>query len=240
MTTLFISDLHLDAERPEITALFLRFLAEEASRADALYILGDLFEAWIGDDDDAALPDTVAQALRSVSDQGVPIGFVRGNRDFLLRQRYADRAGFRVLPDPCVATLYDEAVLLLHGDLLCSDDTQYLAVRRQVRDPAWQDALLSRSLAERRAFAQQARSASGARQAAMSLEIGDATQSAVDAAFEQYGVRRMVHGHTHRPAVHDTLLRGLARQRIVLGDWYEQGSVLRWRRSGDIELSKLG
>lgn len=239
MTTLFISDLHLDATRPEITALFLRFLEDEARSADALYILGDLFEAWIGDDDDSALPADVAAGLRGVADRGTPVRFIRGNRDFLLRRGYASRAGFDILPDPAIVTLYGEPVLLLHGDLLCSDDTHYLTVRRQVRDPAWQDALLARSLAERRAFAEQARGASSARQASMSLDIGDATQDAVDAMFRQYGVRRMVHGHTHRPAIHETQLDGQAQQRIVLGDWYEQGSVLRWQPSGDVTLSQL-
>lgn len=239
MRTLFISDLHLDAERPEITALFLRFLAEEAAQSDALYILGDLFEAWIGDDDDAALATQVATGLHRVVDGGVTVAFIRGNRDFLLGRQYAARAGFSILPDPCVVTLYDEPVLLLHGDLLCSDDTAYLAVRRQVRDPAWQDALLKRSIAERRAFAQQARGASAAKQASMSLDIGDATQDAVDAMFRQVGLRRMVHGHTHRPAVHDTLVDHTPRQRIVLGDWYEQGSVLRWECTGATTLSRL-
>lgn len=239
MRTLFISDLHLDAERPEITALFLRFLADEAAQADALYILGDLFEAWIGDDDDAVLATEVAAGLRRIADGGVPIAFIRGNRDFLLGRSYAARAGFSLLPDPCVVTLYDEPVLLLHGDLLCTDDTAYLAVRRQVRDPGWQEALLHRSLAERRTFAQQARGASAAKQASMSLDIGDATQDAVDAMFRQFGVRRMVHGHTHRPAVHESLVDHAPRQRIVLGDWYEQGSVLRWERTGEIALSRL-
>lgn len=240
MRTLFISDLHLDAERPEITALFVWFLADQAAQADALYILGDLFEAWIGDDDDAALATQVAAGLRRVAEGGVPVAFIRGNRDFLLGRSYAARAGVSILPDPCVVTLYEEPVLLLHGDLLCSDDTAYLAVRRQVREPAWQDALLRRTLAERRAFAQQARGASAATQAAMSLDIGDATQHAVDAMFRQFGVRRMVHGHTHRPAVHDTLIDRVSHQRVVLGDWYEQGSVLRWERTGEIALSQLG
>ncbi|MBB5207322.1 UDP-2,3-diacylglucosamine diphosphatase [Chiayiivirga flava] len=240
MTTLFISDLHLDADRPDITALFVDFLAHEAAHVDALFVLGDLFEVWIGDDDDAPLAREVARSLRTVAAHGVPVSFIRGNRDFLLGRDYAEQAGFALLPDPCVVSLYGEAVLLLHGDLLCTDDTDYLAVRRQVRDPAWQHALLARSLAERRAFALQARSTSASRQASMALETGDATQTAVDDAFRRFGARRMVHGHTHRPAVHDTTLDGMPRQRIVLGDWYEQGSVLRWERSGEVALSRLG
>lgn len=239
MSTLFISDLHLDVERPQITALFLRFLEQEASSADGLYVLGDLFEAWVGDDDDAALARTVAEHLKHLADRGVPVRFIRGNRDFLLGHTYAKQAGFEILPDPCVVHLYDEPVLLLHGDLLCADDTGYLAMRRQVRDPAWQQALLNRSLDERRAFARQARVASASHQSAMALDIGDATTGAVEDTFRRFGVRRMIHGHTHRPAVHEVPLDGALHQRIVLGDWYEQGSVLRWRANASFELSAM-
>jgi UDP-2,3-diacylglucosamine hydrolase len=239
MSTLFVSDLHLDAARPHITSLFLRFLDEEARHADALFILGDLFEAWIGDDDDATLAQAVADGLKRLATRRVNIRFIRGNRDFLLGPAYALRAGFEILPDPCVVQLYGEPVLLLHGDLLCTADTGYLAVRRQVRDPAWQQALLTRSLEERRVFAHQARGASATHQNAMSLDIGDATEPAVEDAFRRYGLHRMVHGHTHRPAVHDVLIDGAMHQRIVLGDWYAQGSVLRWHRDGSVALSVL-
>ena len=240
VTTLFISDLHLDPARPYITALFLTFLQDEASRADALYILGDLFEAWIGDDDDAELAREVASHLSALVRSGVPVYFIRGNRDFLLGQAYAHRAGFNILPDPCVVSLYGTPVLLLHGDLLCTNDTGYLAVRRQVRDPAWQQAILAQSLEARRAFARQAREASASHQGAMALEIGDVAADAVHATFRQYGVARMIHGHTHRPAIHDVLVDGSVRQRIVLGDWYEQGSVLGWNADGRFSLSSLG
>lgn len=239
MSTLFISDLHLDAARPHITALFLNFLRREARRSDGLYILGDLFEAWIGDDDDSVLAHTVAEELKRLADDHVPVRFIRGNRDFLLGHAYAKQAGIEILPDPCVVHLYGEPVLLLHGDLLCTDDTAYLAVRRQVRDPGWQQALLARSLDERRAFAHQARSASASHQSAMALEIGDATADAVEDAFRRFGVRRMIHGHTHRPAVHDVALDGALHQRIVLGDWYTQGSVLRWNPDASFALSAL-
>jgi UDP-2,3-diacylglucosamine hydrolase len=239
VTTLFVSDLHLDPEREAITNLFLRFLREEAGGASALYILGDLFEAWVGDDDDGDLAVRVGAALRQVRDAGVPIRFIRGNRDFLLHQDYAERAGVSLLPDPCVITLGGEATLLLHGDLLCTDDTAYLAFRRQVRDLTWQQDFLSQPLAARQAFAQQARSASQARQRGMSLEIGDATQRAVEEMFRLYGVRRMIHGHTHRPALHAIDVDGRACQRIVLGDWYEQGSVLRLDADGRYTLTTL-
>ncbi len=240
MRALFVSDLHLDPTRPHITDLFLRFLQEEAVRAPALFILGDLFEAWIGDDDDAPLATAVADGLKVVADSGTYIGFIRGNRDFLLGHEYAARAGFEILPDPSVITLGDESILLLHGDLLCWDDAGYQAVRRQVRDPAWQQALLARSLTERRAFAESARASSAAHQDAMSsLETGDATTPAVEDYFRRYGVRRMIHGHTHRPAIHELVVDGIARERIVLGDWYDHGSVLRLYEDGRIDLAGL-
>lgn len=239
MTTLFISDLHLDSERPAITALFLRFLESDACHADTLYILGDLFEAWVGDDDDGDLAAQVAAGLRKVSDAGVPIGFIRGNRDFLLGQDYAERAGMTLLPDPCVVALQGQPTLLLHGDVLCTDDEAYLAFRRQVRDPSWQQTFLAQSLPQRQTFARQARAASQARQQAMPLDIGDATASAVEEMLRLYGVDRMVHGHTHRPKVHDLHIEGRAHQRIVLGDWYEQGSVLRLQPDGRYELRSM-
>lgn len=237
---LFVSDLHLDPARPHITELFLRFLRDEAIHSSALYIPGDLFEAWIGDDDDDPLAATVANGLKAVAEAGTYVGFIRGNRDFLIGHAYAARAGFEILPDPCVVLLQGEPTLLLHGDLLCWDDTAYLATRRKVRAPAWQQALLARPLVERRAFAQAARASSTAHQKAMeTLETGDAAARAVEDYFRRYGVRRMIHGHTHRPAVHELVVDGIARQRIVLGDWYEQGSVLRAHADGRIELAGL-
>ncbi|MEE7566893.1 UDP-2,3-diacylglucosamine diphosphatase, partial [Xanthomonas sp. Kuri4-3] len=164
MTTLFISDLHLDPARPAITELFLRFLQDEARTAKALYILGDLFEAWIGDDTPSAAADAVAAALHALADAGVPVYFMPGNRDFLVGADYARRAGFRILPDPCVIDLYGRPTLLMHGDLLCTDDTAYQAFRAQTRDPAFQAQFLSQPLAARVAFAQQARAASQTRQ----------------------------------------------------------------------------
>lgn len=234
MATLFISDLHLDAERPDITALFIRFLHEEARRADALYILGDLFEAWVGDDDPSETGTRVAAALRGVADAGVPVYFIRGNRDFLVGADYADRAGFRLLPDPAVVMLYGKPVLLMHGDLLCTDDAAYQAFRAQTRAPAWQAQFLSQPLPARLAFAAQARAASQARQSEMKGSdrmqfeaVTDVTPRAVVDAFARYGVDTLIHGHTHRPAMHGLDVNGRDCRRIVLGDWYEQGSVLR-------------
>jgi UDP-2,3-diacylglucosamine hydrolase len=229
MTTLFISDLHLDPERPQITELFGRFVDEEARGADALYILGDLFEAWVGDDDPSEAGAFVASKLRALRDAGVPVRFIRGNRDFLLGDEYARRAGMEILPDPAVVPLYGQPVLLMHGDLLCSDDTAYQAFRAQTRDPRWQAQFLAQPLPARLAFAQQARAASKAHQSGLQSQgametITDATPATIADTFARYGVDRIIHGHTHRPKVHEGDGGGT---RIVLGDWYEQGSVLR-------------
>ena len=226
MSTLFISDLHLDESRPHIVDAFEHLLAGEARAADALYILGDLFESWIGDDDDAALPARVAQALRRRRDHGVSIHFMHGNRDFLLGADYAARAGLTLLADPSVIELAGERTLLMHGDTLCTDDVDYQRFRARVRDPQWQRAFLARPLAERRAFAAQARGESSRQTAMKAADIMDVNPLAVAATMRAHGVRRLIHGHTHRPATHRFLLDGQPAERIVLGDWYEQASVL--------------
>ncbi|MBW8809746.1 MAG: UDP-2,3-diacylglucosamine diphosphatase [Lysobacter sp.] len=237
MTTLFISDLHLDAERPQITELFGRFVRGEARQADALYILGDLFEAWVGDDDPSDTGAFVASELKALGDAGVPVFFIRGNRDFLLGADYATRAGMRLLPDPSVIVLYGQPVLIGHGDLLCTDDVAYQQFRAQTRHPAWQAQFLAQPLAARLAFAQQARAASKAHQAGLKDDgrmetITDVAPDTVAETFARYGIDTIIHGHTHRPAVHTLDVGGRSRTRIVLGDWYEQGSVLRVDRDG--------
>ena len=236
MSTLFISDLHLDDSRPEITRLFLDFLKHDALQAEALYILGDFFEAWVGDDDDSELGKIVTQALRVLSDQDVPIFFMRGNRDFLIGRDFAKRAGLQILPDPCVLELYGQPTLLMHGDLLCSDDTAYQAFRSQVRSDAWQAQFLSQALPARQAYAAQARAASKQHQSGLMNEqqenIMDVTQITVQALMKRYGVSRLIHGHTHRPAIHQFHNEEMTSQRIVLGDWYSQGSVLRVSADG--------
>ena len=234
MTTLFVSDLHLHSSRPAISALFLEFLKDEAAHAEALYILGVLFEAWLGDDADDSLAQAVRGALSHLRGTGVPVYVMRGNRDFLFGPKVAADTGVRLLPDPCVIRLYGQPTLLMHGDLLCSDDRDDLAFRAQVRDPAWQADFLARPLAQRAEYAGRARAASCERQAGLVVQgeletITDASATTVEATMARYGVRRMIHGHTHRPAIHD---EGNGRSRIVLGDWYEQGSVLRVDRDG--------
>lgn len=239
MTTLFISDLHLDAERPAVTELFGAFMQKEGTKADALYILGDLFEAWVGDDDPSDTGAYVAARIREVADAGVPVFFIRGNRDFLLGDAFARRAGMRILPDPAVVMLYGKPTLLMHGDLLCTGDTAYQAFRAQTRNPAWQAQFLSQPLAARLAFAAQARAASAAHQGGMKQNdktqfetLTDVAPATVDATFAQFSIDTMIHGHTHRPAIHDLKVGDHACRRIVLGDWYEQGSVLRVEPDG--------
>lgn len=239
MATLFIADLHLDPSRPQITDLFERYLAgEEVRHADALYILGDLVEAWIGDDDDAALPARIAAATRAVRDAGAPVYFMVGNRDFLLGQAFAARAGLTLLDDGAVHDIHGRRTLLMHGDVLCTDDVAYQAVRKQVRTPEWQAQILAMPLQARRAFAAKAREDSKAHTGSTMESIMDVNADAVAEAMRKAGVTRLIHGHTHRPAVHDFQLDGAPTQRIVLGDWYEQGSVLRVDANG-VELRGL-
>lgn len=233
MTVLFISDLHLEPTRPAITRLFLEFLAGRARQAAALYILGDLFDTWIGDDDEAEPGPTVAAALRRLTDQGVPVSFLPGNRDFLLGARFAAASGLHLLPDSVVIDLAGQPVLLLHGDTLCTDDADYQALRAQVRNPAWQAWVLALPLAERRLLAGQLRE--GSRQALQTkaAAITDVHPDAVAAALRAHDVTHMIHGHTHRPAIHDWLLDARPARRAVLGDWGDhQGSVLTCDAAG--------
>jgi UDP-2,3-diacylglucosamine hydrolase len=237
-TVLFVSDLHLDSARPAITELFLTFLRGEARSAAALYILGDLFEAWIGDDDPDPHHARVMDAMRELADSGVPGFFMHGNRDFLVGPAFAERTGFSLLDDPALIELDGEPTLLMHGDTLCTDDHEYQAFRQQVRNPDWQAAFLAQPVEKRRAFAAEARRQSREAQTGKADAIMDVNAQAVAQAFRDHNVRRLIHGHTHRPAVHAVNVDGLDAQRIVLGDWYEQGSVLRCR-GGECRLEVL-
>ncbi len=230
MTTLFISDLHLDQSRPQITRLFVDFVHNEAVHAQALYILGDLFEAWIGDDAADATAGQVAAALETLHDRGVPCFYIHGNRDFLLGDAYARRARMTLLPDPSVIEIEGERILLMHGDALCTDDAPYQAFRAQSRVAKWQRDFLARPIAEREAFAVQARAESRRYTRSVEDAITDVNARAVSAAFTRADVRRLVHGHTHRPRRNSLEVDGTTAERIVLGDWYEQGSVLRLER----------
>jgi UDP-2,3-diacylglucosamine hydrolase len=227
VATLFISDLHLDAARPAATQSFIEFLRGEAREAQALYILGDLFEYWLGDDAPTPAGLAVAPELTALSASGVPCHFMHGNRDFLLGEGFAQQCGMSLLGEELVVDLYGRPTVLLHGDTLCTDDVVYQQVRAMVREPVWQADLLAKTPAERARFAMEARTASAEHQASAAMDIMDVNQGAVREAFERTGVRHMIHGHTHRPAVHEVPLGNVTGERIVLGDWYEQGSVLR-------------
>lgn len=231
MATFFISDLHLDPTTPEIGQQFLSFLSDAGRAAQALYILGDLFEVWIGDDDDDPYNAAIVAAIRDYS-ESVPTFFMRGNRDFLVGDKFASRTGVTVLEDPVVVSLYGQPVLLSHGDQYCTDDTAYQAFRAQSRDPVWQQQVLSLPLAERRALAESLRQQSQVAMAGKEADIMDVNGNAVNQALVTANVATMLHGHTHRPAVHRFVHNGATRTRIVLGDWYEQASFLRWDSAG--------
>lgn len=223
MATLFISDLHLQGDRTPADDLLRRFLAERAVDAEALYILGDLFEAWLGDD--LVLPEYQAtlDALRTLSDSGVPIYLMHGNRDFLLGEEFCRRTGCTLLPDPFVIDLYGSPTLLMHGDLLCTDDLPYQQMRRQIRDPLWISGFLAKTPEERIAFAQQLRERSREETGQKAEYVMDVNQEMVASYLHDYSVSRMIHGHTHRPATHEM---SDGNQRIVLGAWETEGSVL--------------
>lgn len=224
----FISDLHLCKERPYITRLFERFTEEIAPGADSLYILGDLFEYWIGDDqlDADSLARNVAQQLSRLAAGGTKIFFMHGNRDFLVGERFARDAGLAVLADPTLVDIGGAPVLLMHGDTLCTDDLAYQSFRNQVRSPAWQQAILAKPIAERTALAQTIRSQSDIEKAMKPEAIMDVNIDAVAEIFRRCGYATMVHGHTHRPARHEQVLDGNACVRWVLQDWHDVGGYL--------------
>jgi len=241
VTTLFISDLHLDGTRPDITAQFLGFLEREARNAEALYILGDLFEAWIGDDDPDPDKRRVIQGLRGVTSAGVKTYFIHGNRDFLIGKAFCRETGIELLADGTVIDLYGRRVLLMHGDLLCIDDHAYQRLRRIVRNPIVQFVMRSLTLRQRQKLAERMRAGSKDHIKSMDMaapQIMDVNQDEVRRTLQRFGVDCIIHGHTHRPAVHELQLDGKRAERIVLGDWYEQGSVLRWDARG-FELTRL-
>jgi len=233
MSTLFISDIHLEDSRPEAFEALRAFLTRPAREAEAVYILGDLFEYWIGDDAPPPAARRLARETADLVESGVPCHFMHGNRDFLLGENYAARARLRLLPETHVVSLYGTPTLLLHGDTLCTDDAEYQAFRRQARDPAWQAAILELPVEERLKLAREARDASVRHTGSTAMEIMDVNEQAVRAAFETHGVTHMIHGHTHRPAVHRHVLAdGSQVERIVLADWYGAASYLEVSPAG--------
>lgn len=227
MATLFIADLHLCTEEPAITAGFLRFLAGDARQADALYILGDLFEAWIGDDDPTPLHREIAAAIKAVADAGVPCYFIHGNRDFLLGKRFARESRLILLAQEKVLELYGRRVLIMHGDTLCTDDRGYQAFRAKVHQRWLQTVFLALPLFIRQRIAAKMRAGSKAANSSKSLTIMDVNAHAVVAELEKYQVQWLIHGHTHRPAVHELTANGQPAFRVVLGAWHREGSMVK-------------
>jgi len=238
VSTLFIADIHLGNEHPEISQRFVDFLQQQAVAAEALYILGDLFEVWIGDD--ALQPEHQAaiDALKALTDTGIPVFVMHGNRDFLLGQKFEQMTGCALISDPLMIDLHGTPTLLMHGDSLCTDDTEYMQMRQQLRSPQWQQQFLGASIEQRVQIAHQYRDESRNRSKNKSLEIMDVNPDAVITAMHEHGVTQMIHGHTHRPAVHDIEAAGQTAKRIVLGDWYSQNSSLHCDETG-CRLSNL-
>ncbi|GAA3700834.1 UDP-2,3-diacylglucosamine diphosphatase [Oceanisphaera sediminis] len=225
-TTLFIADLHLSPSRPDITAAFLRFMQEEANQAEALYVLGDLFEFSIGDDEPSALNDEVAAAFKACAEQGTPVYFIHGNRDFMVGRRFARQAGMTLLPEHQVIDLYGEPTLIMHGDTLCIDDAGYQRYRRITRWGWLQWLFLRLPLSRRMRIADGIRGKSAESKENKVMQVMDVNQGEVERQMRRYKVRSLIHGHTHRPAIHQLDINGQSARRIVLGDWYTQGSVL--------------
>ncbi|HTS51773.1 MAG TPA: UDP-2,3-diacylglucosamine diphosphatase [Burkholderiales bacterium] len=235
--TAFISDLHLTRTRPEINRVFFEFLEGPGRAAEALYILGDLFEYWAGDDDlRDPLNARVASALKTLVEAAVPVYLMHGNRDFLMLEGFVHASGVRLLEDPTILNLYGTRTVLLHGDTLCTDDKRYQAFRRRARNRCWQRLFLLQPLWLRRARIERARARSERRKQRMGAEIMDVTPSAVEQSFRDSGCARMIHGHTHRPAHHMHIVDGRRCERWVLADWYRHGQYLRVDREGCLSV----
>lgn len=224
--TLFIADLHLHPKQPNTLALFTAFLKGAARDLEKLYILGDLFEVWLGDDDDEPAYQDIIKQLRRLSEAGTAIKVLQGNRDFLLGQGFSERTGCELLPESSVIDVYGTPTLIMHGDTLCTLDAAYQAFRKQVHNPEWQAQILSQPLAQRRMFAKQARQQSQMHTQSSSETIMDVTPETVINALHRYGVMNLIHGHTHRPAVHEIDILGEPARRWVVGDWQESGAIV--------------
>ena len=238
--TLFISDLHLSPQRPETLALFLRFLQEQAAGAAALYILGDLFDAWIGDDNSTPpVPDLLA-AIRRIGEAGCQLYVMHGNRDFLLGERFTEATGCQLIPDPSVVEIDGQRLLLMHGDLLCTDDLEYQQARRMLRSPEFIDNFLSHSIPERIQLAAEYRQRSGEVVSLKSADIMDVNEETVLGYLQQHNAQHLIHGHTHRPGQHLINAPGLSAQRHVLGDWQADGAELLRLVDGQFEMVRFG
>lgn len=227
MTTLFISDLHLDEHLPQVTQLLEDFVNSEVADAEAVYILGDLFEAWVGDDDDRPVTLSFISILKKATSSGTPVYIMHGNRDFLLGEQFCKLTGITMIDDPTVIQLDGKPVLLMHGDSLCTDDVEHQQSRTLIRGKEWQQAFLAKPLPERIELAKHYRQMSRAHMQDKPDAIMDVNEQAVIDAMRQHGVDELIHGHTHRPAIHILDIDGKPARRIVLGDWHDKGSVLR-------------
>lgn len=232
MVDYLISDLHLEASSPERCDAFFRFIEENAADANRLFILGDFFDAWIGDDEDDPFYLVILNTLKKWVDDGLYIAFTHGNRDFLIGMGFAEITGVELLREEQVVQFGDVPVLLLHGDSLCTDDVEYMQFRQQVRDPEWQQQVLQLPLDQRRVMAQQLRAQSQSMNAMKADDIMDVNQAQMVSAFKRHNVSHMIHGHTHRPAIHDVNVEGTPATRYVLGDWQDKGWYIRWDGSG--------
>lgn len=235
MATYFISDLHLSAERLDIIKAFDQFIADNTQDAEALYILGDFFDAWIGDDDNCEFATQLKSRLKSISDRGVATFFIRGNRDFMVGEALANACGFTLLEDETVIELYGKRVLLMHGDTLCTADIEYQQFRKMVRNPVWQQQVLALPINQRRTMAADLRSKSQSMNAMKAEDIMDVTPAEVENIMDEYRVKTLIHGHTHRPKLHEFQEKGKTHQRWVLGDWHSSAKYVRADASG-IEL----
>ena len=230
--SLFISDTHLCPTRPAINSTFFEFLRHPAAQAEALYILGDLFEYWAGDDDDDPFNGSVLAALRELADRGVAVYLMHGNRDFLIGNRFASACRAKLLPDPTLISLYGTPTLLMHGDTLCSDDVKYQAFRTKVRNPGYQQQFLAQPLSSRKQIIAGLRAENAEEKQQKSEAIMDVTPATVEAVLREHGYPRLIHGHTHRPALHQHVVDGHRCERWVLADWYLSGSYLHCDTAG--------
>ena len=233
---LFISDLHLAPERPEVIHLFERFIDEVAIHAERLYILGDFLEYWLGDDDKAEGLENVFQSLKRLNKAGVRVFFMAGNRDFLVGHELAQKCGFEIIDEPFIENINDQKTLLIHGDTLCTDDLAYQSFRAIVRTKAWQEETLSKSLEQREQLAQSMRQQSAQANTEKSEDIMDVNQKTVIETMQSHSVDLLIHGHTHRPAIHEFEINGQPARRIVLSDWHDKASYLRITENTEPEL----
>ena len=238
MTTLFVSDIHISDDYPEICKLFFDFINKIDTNVNALYILGDLFEYWLGDDDPNPIFKKTQNALKDLSKNNISVFFIHGNRDFLVGDKFAKKSHIKILSDPSVIELYGERILISHGDIFCVDDEEYQLFRKQTRDPKWQEMILKKPLGYRRDFAQMARMKSIEHTQLDNEDIMDVNENEIKKTFDQLNISTIIHGHTHRPFIHNTISNEVNYRRIVLGDWYDQGSILEWNESGP-KLIKL-